>query len=177
MVKCARCSCDLPRTPDHFPYRIKSKGYLSSWCKQCHKDHKSDPAVISAMLEKQRQRRRARHKCITCGTTDLAIGAMYCSPCLLDSRRNKKRYDKAIYKGRLRKATPKWANKFFIQEIYALARLRTKMLGIEFHVDHIVPIRGIGVCGLHVPENMQIIAGEENQMKSNHYSFEWGGMK
>jgi len=33
-------------------------------------------------------------------------------------------------------ATPKWANRFFMQEIYALARLRTKITGFEWHVDH-----------------------------------------
>ena len=66
-----------------------------------------------------------------------------------------------------KKATPSWANSFFIKEAYALADLRTKMLGFVWHVDHIVPLKSDRVCGLHWEGNMAVIPGEENSRKGN----------
>lgn len=176
-VKCVKCENEYPRTGEYFPYRVKSKGYLSSWCKVCHKLHKNKPEIKIVSLENQRIRRNAKHSCNKCKTTEIEFGRSYCMGCFKLLRSDKKRYDKAIYKGRLRKAVPSWANRFFIKEIYDLARSRSKMLGISLHVDHIIPIRGSYVCGLHVPENLQILLGEANQRKSNHYSLEWQGAK
>ena len=67
------------------------------------------------------------------------------------------------------RAVPKWANDFFIKEIYHLASLRTKMLGYKWHVDHIVPLRSPIVCGLHVENNLQVIPASKNISKHNRY--------
>lgn len=67
------------------------------------------------------------------------------------------------------KATPAWANEFFISEAYHLARLREKMCGGKWHVDHIVPLQSKLVCGLHVEQNLQVIPQTVNQSKSNRY--------
>jgi hypothetical protein len=67
------------------------------------------------------------------------------------------------------KATPKWANPGAIKEIYRLASLRTKNLGQEFHVDHIVPLRHPKVCGLHVESNLRIVPKDINLQKSNRH--------
>lgn len=66
------------------------------------------------------------------------------------------------------KATPEWANKFFIKEIYHLARLRTKLLGVEHHVDHIVPLQSPFVCGLHCEANLRVIPASVNRRKKNY---------
>lgn len=68
-----------------------------------------------------------------------------------------------------RQATPRWANHFFIAEIYHLAKLREQVCGGEWHVDHIVPLRGKTVCGLHVEHNLQVIPAEINHQKSNRW--------
>jgi hypothetical protein len=68
--------------------------------------------------------------------------------------------------------TPIWLNseeKWMISEIYELAKLRTKCTGIAWHVDHIVPLRGKTVSGLHVPLNLQVIPESVNKVKRNYF--------
>ena len=67
------------------------------------------------------------------------------------------------------RATPKWANEFFISEAYHLAALRTKATGFAWHVDHIVPLRSKLVCGLHVEHNLRVIPAVDNARKGNRY--------
>lgn len=74
---------------------------------------------------------------------------------------------RAMYRATQAKATPVWANKLFIREAYHLARLRTKTLGVKWAVDHIVPLKSMLVCGLHVEKNLQVIPAIENSVKGN----------
>jgi len=66
-------------------------------------------------------------------------------------------------------ATPKWANKFFMEEIYDLAMRRTKSTGFTWNVDHIVPVNSPKVCGLHCEFNLQVIPESQNKSKGNRY--------
>ncbi len=66
-----------------------------------------------------------------------------------------------------KQAFPKWANAEAIKNIYAAARDLTQRTGITHHVDHIVPLRGKTVCGLHVETNLQIVTATENLRKHN----------
>ena len=75
----------------------------------------------------------------------------------------------ARYRARRFYATPAWANEFFIEEIYDLARRRTKATGIEWEVDHIVPLNSKKVCGLHVEYNLQVIPAKLNRSKGNRW--------
>ena len=68
--------------------------------------------------------------------------------------------------------TPKWLTAddlFIIEEAYHLAKLRTELLGIQYHVDHILPLQGKKVSGLHVPNNLQVIPAKLNLQKSNRH--------
>ena len=69
--------------------------------------------------------------------------------------------------------TPVWLSTdehWMIEQAYDIAAKRTQMLGIPFHVDHIVPLQGKTVSGLHVPWNLQVIPAKLNQQKSNHFN-------
>lgn len=68
------------------------------------------------------------------------------------------------------KRTPVWLSKdelWLIREAYALAKQRTKMFGFTWHVDHVIPLRGQNVSGLHVPWNLQVIPAKANIAKGN----------
>lgn len=68
-----------------------------------------------------------------------------------------------------REAMPVWANEFFMNEAYDLARLRTKITGYKWVVDHIVPLRSKLVCGLHAHTNLQVIPAVQNAKKGNRW--------
>lgn len=73
------------------------------------------------------------------------------------------------YAKRVKQATPSWVNRVAINAICKEAVLRQEREGIPYHVDHIVPIRGKLVCGLHVPWNLQILVATENCRKGNKH--------
>lgn len=64
---------------------------------------------------------------------------------------------------------PKWANWFFIQEIYELARLRTELTGVPWEVDHVIPLTHHLVSGLHVEQNLRVIPRSVNRAKKNFF--------
>ena len=70
-------------------------------------------------------------------------------------------------KARLLKAIPRWADMKKIRAIYKLKATMSKMDGVVYHVDHIVPLRSRRVCGLHCEQNLQILTGPENMKKHN----------
>jgi hypothetical protein len=65
--------------------------------------------------------------------------------------------------------TPSWLNNahfFEIECVYSYcASLRS--IGLNYEVDHIVPLQGKTVSGLHVPWNLQVITKFENRSKGN----------
>ena len=79
---------------------------------------------------------------------------------------------KSLNKQSRNKRVPTWLSdddKWLIEQTYELAALRTKMFGFSWHVDHIIPLQGKTVSGLHVPTNLQVIPGVENLRKNNRF--------
>lgn len=74
------------------------------------------------------------------------------------------------YRASKLQATPKWLTKEQHQQIesfYWLAKLQYELTDTKYHVDHIVPLKGKTVCGLHVPWNLQVLKAQENISKGN----------
>lgn len=105
----------------------------------------------------------------------------YCKSCELATKnpevakaKSKRYYEKfkqksfaksARYRASKLQATPPWLSKemkLSIDLVYERARSLK-----DHHVDHIVPLKGKNVCGLHVPWNLQILPSQENKMKYN----------
>lgn len=68
--------------------------------------------------------------------------------------------------------TPPWADLDAMRAIYDEAARLTRETGKPYHVDHVVPLQGKKVSGLHVPANLQILPASENIRKRNHFEVE-----
>ena len=73
----------------------------------------------------------------------------------------------ASRQARVELATPSWVDRDAILDIYIKASQAKRDTGIPYTVDHIVPLKGKTVCGLHVPWNLQIMLHADNASKSN----------
>ena len=76
----------------------------------------------------------------------------------------------SLRRRRFRDATPPWLSrkqKLEIRQLYQIAITMSRTTGEQYVVDHIVPIQGESVCGLHVPWNLRVITQDENLIKSN----------
>lgn len=83
---------------------------------------------------------------------------------------------KAVLKRRtaLQAATPQWASKAKIKEIYKSARAISLATGLDHHVDHAVPLQSDLVCGLHNEFNLQVMPAGPNLSKHNkHWPDMW----
>lgn len=72
----------------------------------------------------------------------------------------------------VKQRTPKWLDAIShdrIKNEYQLAALLTKVTGSSWHVDHIIPLQGKLVSGLHVPSNLRVLPALENISKKNKF--------
>jgi hypothetical protein len=145
----------------------KNGKYYKSRCKPCTKEDLAPYLLANKEYIANRLKAyKEKHK-----DTVLKNGREY-----QNTYRKEKKY-KVNALNRLRKyqkmqRTPSWLtldDKWFMEEVYHLAQLRTKMLGFEWHVDHIIPIKGENVSGLHVPNNLRVIPAKENLSKNNKF--------
>lgn len=68
--------------------------------------------------------------------------------------------------------TPSWLKDVDFERIqneYKLADLLCKVTGIRWEVDHIIPLQGVNVSGLHVPSNLKVIQAADNRTKNNRF--------
>ena len=169
-----RCSkCGQSKAESEFYRNAQQRSGLHPSCKECNKPMQAayrarNRAALSASqcAWQRRNRRRATEKSNRWAKTNpekiKATARRW-------RQRNKSKTNvfTAHYRATKLRATPAWANEFFIDEAYHLAALRTKHTGIEWHVDHIVPLKSKRVCGLHVETNLRVVPARVNRVKSN----------
>lgn len=83
--------------------------------------------------------------------------------------RGKRNALKMKYNADKLKATPAWSDLNYISDLYENAKEASKIFGIPFEVDHIIPLRNSLVCGLHVENNLQVLPRALNRKKSNKF--------
>lgn len=74
---------------------------------------------------------------------------------------------KRVHTDRLRLAMPAWVDRVAMEAIYAEAVRISRETGIPHEVDHIFPLQGKTVCGLHVETNLRVVTRSVNRAKSN----------
>lgn len=168
MKQCTKCKKE--KTFDFFyEDKTKSSGY-SSYCKDCRKKRtkeyrlenleeiKVKARVYSEKHNKERQENgfwekyRKEHRD--------AINRDQRKWCKNNPEKNKARAAKR--RARKLNATPSWADLKAIENFY-------KNCPEKHHVDHIVPLCGKNVCGLHVLDNLQYLPAKENLKKGNKF--------
>lgn len=136
-----------------------------SVCAVCAKENKKAYPPSEKSREKQNKRLRDRRKA--------NIKAFRARERLWrQNNRAKVKAKKLRYNKATENATPTWLTDEQWDEmnaIYARARRKTEETGIEYHVDHIVPLQGEEICGLHVPWNLRAVPAKINLKKSNKF--------
>lgn len=173
MKACTKCR-EVKPLGDYYAHRPAKDG-RQSWCKECHRAecrsrYAADPAkkqqTNAAWDAANRKRRAAISRSWRVANPEGASAATKA----YEQANPEKGYARCgTRRATKRNATPPWANRFFIQEAYHLAKLRTKMTGFAWHVDHIVPLNSPLVCGLHCEANLQVIPGALNLSKGNRF--------
>ena len=158
MKTCSRCLVEKP--VQAFPRHRRMPLGVYSCCKSCKAIEAKESRARNPGKDQQRstlwRRKNTKAKAAYWSRWFTSNG---------DALRARRRAGPCLRFGHLRQATPSWANRFMIAEAYALARLRTKVLGFPWEVDHKVPLKHKDVCGLHVEHNLQVIPMVTNRRK------------
>ena len=169
MKDCRRCQQSKPLS--EFRADPRYRDGFASWCRQCHRERNSSWAKEN----RDRLSERAAQKRAENPEAGREIDRRYKRKHRAKmrernadwSRRNadKRRASVAKRKAAKLRATPAWADGAAIAAIYADATSRPG----RWHVDHIVPLQGETVSGLHCEANLQVLSGAENEGKRNRW--------
>lgn len=66
---------------------------------------------------------------------------------------------------RIRQQTPPWCDKTHLRVMYRMAARVRECTGLKFHLDHVLPLKGKLVSGLHVGANLALLHANQNQRK------------
>ena len=87
-----------------------------------------------------------------------------------EAHKHVKAFSEQLRNASKKNATPNWLSKnelSLILDFYTVAQEQKELFGVAVSVDHIVPLKGKTVCGLHVPWNLCLRTQSDNSRKSN----------
>lgn len=177
---CTGCKTEKPLS-DYYNDKRASDGKQSR-CKVCHglkakteagkakRRSNYDPEARREQYQRVREKALAKNKEHYRRNRDkkLAYGKAHYT-------QNKSKYAEytRTRQAKLLQRTPSWLSdiqRSELQDFYWLAKDLSAVTGESYHVDHIVPLQGKNVCGLHVPWNLQILPADINLSKGNGYA-------
>lgn len=180
MKCCTKCNETKPY--EMFTKEKATKDGFSRWCKSCKKEYKSGWYEKNAESERakamqyhyenyEKNKEYRIKKANEWQNNNRERYKQIAKKCY-EKTKHKKFASQAFARAAKRNAVPKWINEELKQEIqkfYIEARLKTRETGTKYEVDHIVPLMGENVCGLHVPWNLRVITQFENRSKQNKF--------
>lgn len=155
--KCIKCK--QIKGLEEFYKKVDSKDGFHHKCKACLRGYQ---AKYERKHVKRRARYYRRHK--------VEAANRYVKWC--QANRGKRTASVRKYQVSKINRTPRWVTKkelLEIEDFYVRAAKLSRLTGTDIQVDHIVPLQGEKVSGLHVPWNLQIISKSDNCSKSNKY--------
>lgn len=144
MEKPCTC-CGLTKLASEFYKRSGSKDGLSYKCKECFKNYYHNNLDSRQKYQVTYWHSKAKFE------IDIAAKRAW------NAKRRVKESSFTLTK----------EQKASIRDSYALARYLSANTNQQWHVDHIVPVNGKTVCGLHAPWNLKVVPATVNLRKSN----------
>jgi 5-methylcytosine-specific restriction endonuclease McrA len=156
---CTRCKAEKELTEfhseKHGKYGVRSK------CKICMQEERvariaKDPEKYRADTKRWRENNLERRR-------------KQARRWLADNRATANK-NLANYRAAKLKRTPLWADLVEIDYVYHAAQVIKDVYGTSWDVDHIIPLQGENVSGLHVQGNLQIMPPSQNRSKGNSFT-------
>ena len=175
--KCTKCGVD--KGLGEFNKRNSANNKLRPDCRECQSKYRKQYQMQNKdRLKKCNLEYRLKNK----RKTKLRMAAYYKNTSEKQKAaskeyyyKNKKKVAKRMVSTSARrraakiKRTPSWSDLEHIGQFYEARQAISEATGVEYHVDHMIPLQGEMVSGLHVPANLQIIRAEANLSKGNRY--------
>ena len=155
-MKCTKCSKDKPLSEFHRD-KQKATGYRVD-CKACRllirKERYTQGKTKELSMNAIWQSENREHK-------------NYVNTLWSKGNRASKNHSEAKRKARRVSATPSWADEDAIKRMYIVSRFLSEHIE-PYHVDHVIPLQGNNICGLHVEYNLDVIPALDNLRKGVH---------
>jgi hypothetical protein len=149
------------RARDPEKARAARRVVMSKWRQNKREEIRARDRYAYSALTLDERRERARKTRETCRESIRRSARAW-------GQRNphKKNAETAKRRARKKQAMPKTADSSAMAAIYRECKVISQRTGIPHEVDHIIPLQGRDVCGLHVPWNLQILPAIENRRKA-----------